>query len=219
MSVFGPNHAEVAAVEGGDGGDAKAFRGRDDGRVHRAQGQAPVSGDEFGDPEPVGGAHRLDRERAAGEVTEEAHLGVGAQPGRDQVRDLGDHQLGDYQRPRMRLQELAAGQVVTVVRVDVSVQGARIEEDSYLEISELRISSIRSAMSLAPLCPVPAARSCRGVPVLKYASRASLVTTAMGTPLSSASWRRMASRLSGSFTVVRLMICQHTSTQYVVEHR
>ena len=95
--------------------------------------------------------------------------------------------------------------------------GQIIEEDSYLEISELRISSIRSAMSLAPLCPVPAARSCRGVAVLKYASRASLVTTAMGTPLSSASWRRMASRVSGSFTVVRFTVCQHTSTPDFVE--
>lgn len=51
----------------------------------------------------------------------------------------------------MGLQELAAGQVVTVVRVDVSVQGARIEEDGYRAISKLRISSILSATSLAPL--------------------------------------------------------------------
>jgi hypothetical protein len=37
------------------------------------------------------------------------------------------------------------------------------------------------------------------------------VTTAIGTPLCSAAWR-MASRVSGSFTVVRFMVCQHTPT-------
>ncbi len=149
--MFGPKDAEVAAVEGGDVGDPKAFRGHDDGCVHRAERQGPVPGYEFGDPQPVGGVHRFDREGSAGEVAEEANLRVGTQPGRDQVRDLGDHQFGDYQRPWMGLQELAAGQVVTVVRIDVSVQGARIDEDGYRAISELRISSIRSATSLAPL--------------------------------------------------------------------
>ncbi len=111
----------------------------------------------------------------------------------------------------MGLQELEACRVMQIIGIDVRVQRPRIDEDGYRAISDLRISSIRPEMSLAPLLPARAARSCLGVVILKYASKASRVTVAMGTPRISASRRRMLSRLSGSFTVVRFMVCQHTS--------
>lgn len=111
----------------------------------------------------------------------------------------------------MGLQEVEACRVMPIIGIDVGVQGPRIDEDGYRVISELRSSSIRSEMSLTPLLPAPAARSCLGVVILKYASKASRVTAAMGTPRISASRRRMLSRVSGSFTVVRFMVCQHTS--------
>jgi len=46
----------------------------------------------------------LDGKIAAGEVAEEADLGLPAQAGAEKVCDLGDDKGGDDKRPRMGLQ-------------------------------------------------------------------------------------------------------------------
>ena len=72
------------------------------------------------------------------------------------------------------------------------------------------ISSIRSEMSACPLRPAPAAPSWRRAPPPTCASSAARVTSAIVVPRRCASWRRRASRSSGSLTVVRFTGCQHT---------
>jgi len=76
--VIGPHHAEVATIKGCDSGNPKSFRRRDDRCVYRAQGQGPILGHELGDPQPVGGMNRLNRQDATREVTKESNLRVGA---------------------------------------------------------------------------------------------------------------------------------------------
>ena len=76
--VIGPHHAEVATIKGCDSGNSKSFRRRDDRCVYRGQGQGPILGHELGDPQPVGGMNRLNRQDATREVTQESNLRVGA---------------------------------------------------------------------------------------------------------------------------------------------
>jgi hypothetical protein len=87
--------AEVAAVERRHFSGVEPF-GRSNHRgIDSAERQVAVLGDELGDADRVAGMQRLDREAAAGEVAEEANLGLPAQPGCDQVGDLGDDECGD----------------------------------------------------------------------------------------------------------------------------
>lgn len=71
------------------------------------------------------------------------------------------------------------------------------------------ICSIRSEMSVCPLRPAAAARSCRRPP-RRWASSAERVTSEMVLPRRLASCRKRSSSSSGIFTVVRTMVCQHT---------
>ncbi len=101
--------------------------------------------------------------------------------------------------------------MVTVVGVDVGIERAGVDQKRYRLTSARRISSIRSEMSGVPLRPTPAAikrRRPRGAP--RCSSMASLVKSETVVARRSASWRSRASRSSGSFTVVRFMVCQHT---------
>jgi hypothetical protein len=202
--------AEVAAVERRHFGGVKPFRCRDHRSVDGAEWQVAVFGDELGDADRVAGMQRLDREAATGEVAEEANLGLPAQPGCDQVGDLGDDERGDDEGARMGLEQLQAGGVVGVVGVDVGVKGPGVEDQRDGAISAARISSIRSETSLWPLRPLAAAPRRRRPPAPRCCSNALRVTSAIVTPRRSASWRSRASRSSGSFTVVRRMGCQHT---------
>ena len=146
---------------------------------------------------------RLDREAAAGEVAEEANLGLPAQPSCDQVDDLGDDERGEDEGAWVGFEQLQAGRVMGVVGVDVGVEGPGVEDQRDGAISEARISSIRSETSLWPLRPLAAALRRRRSPAPRCCSSAVRVTSAIVTPRRSASWRSRASRSSGSFTVVR----------------
>lgn len=76
-----PDDAEVATIEGRDFGGVEALRCRDYRGVDSAERQVAILGDELRDADGVAGMQRLDREAAAGEVAEEANLGLPAQPG------------------------------------------------------------------------------------------------------------------------------------------
>ncbi len=197
--------AEMAAVERGDLGEAVAFRGCDDGGVDGPERQVVVRRYEFGDPEWVGGVDGLDGEVSAGEVAEEAHLGLPVQTSCDQVGDLGDDERRDDQWSRVRFEKLQAGTVVRVVGVYVGVERAGVDDQCDGAISEPMISSMRSEISCVPLRAAAAPVSRRLRPLPRCASSAVRVICAMVTPWRLASCRSRASRSSGSFTVVRCM--------------
>jgi hypothetical protein len=119
--------AEVAAIKGGDFNGVKAL-GRGDHRgIDSAERQVAVLGYELRDADGVAGVQRLDREAAAGEITEKANLGLSAQPGFDQVGDLGDDERGDDEGAWVGFEQLQAGGVVGVVGIDVGIEGAGVE--------------------------------------------------------------------------------------------
>lgn len=100
---------------------------------------------------------------------------------------------------------------MAVVGIDVGIERSRINQKGYGATSAARISSMRSEMSSRPLRPAAAAPRCRWRPPrwLSIASRVSVDTV---TPRLSASWRSLASSSSESLTVVRFMVCQHTTS-------
>ena len=206
-----PHDAEVPPVQGGDLGGAQPLRGGDHRSVNGAERQITVFADELGDAHRIGSVQLLDCEVPVGEVAEEADLGLPAQPRGEQVGDLGDDEGGDDERAGVDLQQLQTGGVVGVVSVDVGVKRPGVADQRDAGISEARISSIRSETSLQPLRPAAAAPRRRPSPPPRCRSSAVLVTSAIVTPRLAASWRRRASSSSGSFTVVRLMGCQHTN--------
>ena len=159
-----PHDREVSSVDGRDRRKAQAFSRRDDGRVDRAQWQIAVPGDEFGDPQPVRYGDWFDGERSTGEVAEEPDFGLGPQPGRQQIDDLGDDEGRDDQGSGVCFEQLERGCVMSVVGVDVGVERARVDDDGgYRATSAARISSMRSETSLRPLRPAAAAPSRRFV--------------------------------------------------------
>jgi hypothetical protein len=149
---------EVAPIDSRDLGDAEAL-GRGDNRgIHRAQGEVAIARHQFGDPQPIRGRDRLHGERAAGEVAEEADLGLGAQASGEKVDDFGDDQGGDDEWARVGFEQFECGGVVGVVGVDVGVERPGVDDErGYRATSALRICSMRSDTSLRPLCPAPAA--------------------------------------------------------------
>lgn len=68
-----------------------------------------IFSDELGDPDRVSCVERLDREAAAGKITEEADLGLPAKARPDQIGDLGDDKSGNDERARMELEQFQAG--------------------------------------------------------------------------------------------------------------
>jgi hypothetical protein len=99
--------------------------------------------------------------------------------------------------------------MVLVVGIDVGVERAGIDQQSYRPASWRRISSMRSDTSVRPLRPAFAPPNCRPESSPKWTKIASRVSSEMVVPRLSASCRSRASTSSGSFMVVRFMICQH----------
>ena len=158
---------EMPTVERRQGAHAEALCQRDDGCVNCPQWEIAVLPYELGDSEPITGRHRLDRQRPTRQVAEEADLGFGPESCREQVRDFGDGQNGNEERPGMRLEECPASRMVTIVSVNVGVERAGVDESAYRRTSAARISSTRSETSSSPLRPNPAARSRRRPPTFK----------------------------------------------------
>lgn len=201
FAVCWPDDAEVASVDGGHGCCAQAFCNRNDGGIDRAQWQVAVCVNQLGYAQPVTRCHRLHNQVPGGEIAQEPHLGVWAQSRTDEVRDLGDDQGWHDKRPRMLREQIQAGRVMSVVRVDVGVERARIDDQRDAGTSLARISSIRSEMSEQPLRPAAAAPSRRRDP--RWCSIASLVSSEMVMLRRAASCLRRASSSEGSLTVVR----------------
>lgn len=196
--------AEVASIEGRDLGAAKAFGGGYDGGVDGAEREVAVAGDEFGDPQRVGGVEGLDDE-VGGEIAEEARLGLPAEACAEQITNLGDDEGGDDQRAGVGFQQLQAGRVVSIVCVYIGVERSGVDDQRDAVISALMISSTRSEVSLRPLRPAAAAPRRRLRPALRCATSAARVISAIVTPRRWASCRSRISRSSGSLTVVRRM--------------
>lgn len=160
--MLGAHDAEVAAIKRGHLCDVEALGRSDDRCIDRAERESAVSRDQCRDPQPVTRRHRVDRERASGEVTEEPDLRLDAEPRGEQTGHLRDDQDGYDERTRVGRDKLEARFVMGVVGVDVGVQRPRVDEQrGYRSTSAARISSMRSETSLRPLRPAFAASSRR----------------------------------------------------------
>jgi hypothetical protein len=114
---------EVPPIKGRQRFDPKTLGSGHDGRVDRPEREIAVLPDEFANAQPVTGVYGLDGERPARDIADKPHLGLRADASREQICDLGDCQDGDDQRSRMRLQQLKACAVMSVVGIDVRVEG------------------------------------------------------------------------------------------------
>jgi hypothetical protein len=104
--MVGAYDGEVAPVDSRNLGDAQALSRGDDRCIHGAQRQVAVARNQLSDPQPVRDRHRLNGERATGEIAEEADLGLCAQASREQRDHLGDDERWDDERTRVGLQQL-----------------------------------------------------------------------------------------------------------------
>ena len=157
----GSDDGEVSVVQRGDVSDAQSLRRSDHRRVGRAEGKVSVAGSEFCDPHPIRSDNWLGQKVSCREISEKTYLGIGAQAGAEEVCDFGNHEAGNHKGSRMRLEQFEARPVVSVVAVDVRVEGAGVDDQCDGCTSLARISSIRSEMSSRPLAPAPAASSRR----------------------------------------------------------
>ncbi len=213
VDVTWSDHGEMASIRGGDVCQVPAFGCGDYRGVSSSQWQVSVFRDEFGDAEPIRRVDGLDHEQTLGQVSEEAHLGFGSESAGDEVCGFGDDEGRDDEGAAVCLEQFEAGFVVCIVGVDVGVQRSGVDDQgAYRSHSRLRISSIRADTSERPLRPAAAAPNRRRAPVgaQRYWVIASRVSSATVIPRRAASWRRRSSSSSGSFTVVRFMVCQHT---------
>lgn len=142
------NHGEVASVQRGDGSYPQSLSSGNYRGVHRSQRQIAVAPNYFGNSQPVAGQDRFHAEHSTRKITEETHLGGGAEPSADEVHDLGDHELGDDEWLWVGLEQVKALSVASIVRVDVRVQRPGIDDEYYRPLSARRISSMRSEMSV-----------------------------------------------------------------------
>jgi hypothetical protein len=206
FDVRGTDNRKVLTIQRCDLSYSESFGCCDHRCVDGPEGKVSIDSNKLRDSEPVGGKDRFGDEVPKCEITEELDFGICPETGRDEVSDFCHEGSRDEQGSRMGLQELTTRRMVAIVGVDVGEQWARVDEEGYAPTSARRISSILSEMSSRPLCPAPVARK-RRVPrfVPRYASIASRVSSETVVTRRPASCLSLASRSSGSFTVVRLM--------------
>lgn len=164
VDVAWPDDGEVPTVECRDRVLRESLGCSDDGSIDSTQRQVVVFVYQLGDAKPVGGGNCLHPEITAGEVAEKPDFSVGAKAGADEVDDFGDDERGDEQRLGVFQQEGEALLMMTVVGVDIRVEGTGIDYECDRETSLAKISSMRSEMSERPLRPAPAAPSLRRGP-------------------------------------------------------
>ena len=126
---------------------AESFGGGHDGGVDRPERQIAVGPGQFGDPDPVGCQYGFGQEVPGRQVPEEPDLGFDAEPGAEEVDDLGDHENGNDQGSGMLLEELETFGVMPVVPIDVGIERAGIDYEGYEATSARRIRSICSDTS------------------------------------------------------------------------
>jgi len=120
--------AEVAPIECGDRLDLEPLRGRDHGGIHRSKWQIAIGRHELPHPKPIRLVDHKGQQQTACQVTKEANLRRAAKPGGDQIGDLRDHENRNHERSRVCLQEGKALFVVRVIRVDVGIQRAGVDD-------------------------------------------------------------------------------------------
>ena len=118
----GLNYREIPPVEGHDRGDAEAFGGCNDRRVHRSERCVPIAVYEFRYAEPISGPHRFDCEIAGGQVSQETDFGFRPQAGAYEVSRFGYNEHRYDQRARMPTQKTQALLMAAVVGVYVRVE-------------------------------------------------------------------------------------------------
>jgi hypothetical protein len=107
-------------VERRDLHDPVPFGGSNNGRVDAAKRQVVILGDELRDPDQIGSVDRLEPEAAGSEVSEEPDFRLPARPCGEQVYDFSNDKTRDQQWTGIGLQEFPAGQMVSIVGVDVA---------------------------------------------------------------------------------------------------
>ena len=137
----------------------KTLSGSDDRSVDGSEREVAIPVNQLGDAQPVPGRHRLDDEVPGGKIAQEPDFRSRAQPRADQIGRLGHDERRHYERFGMVSEELQRRVVIAVVRVDIGVQRAGVDQKNYGATSAARISSMRSEMSSRPLRPAPAARN------------------------------------------------------------
>ena len=210
--------AEVPNVEGRDLRDPQPFGERDQRCVHRSEREISIPDGELDDPAPLLVFDGHDIQNAGRDVLQEADLGLCSQSCPREVRDLGDHQRRHEDGTRMRFEERARSIVIRIVGIDVREERAGVGDEPYLpppcsanrSDSSESICSIRTEMSERPLRPALVLARRRRTPLPRNVSIAVRVSSETVIPRRFASSRSLASRSSGSFTVVLFMVCQHT---------
>jgi len=208
--VFRTDNREVPSIQRRDDTEVQSFGKRDDGCIDGSQGQVAISSYELCDPYPIARENRHRGEVSRGEIPKESDFCCPAEASLDEIGNFGDDELRHQQWPRMGFKKLQACFMVVVVRIDVRVKRTGIDDQRDRRASCRMISSMWRAVSRRPLRPAFAAMRFRRALPPTCASIASRVMSAIVLPRRVASWRNFASRSSGSFTVVRLMVCQHT---------
>ena len=155
------NDGEVTPIEGQEFTLPEPLSGSDNGGVDRSEWEVSVGASELRNPDPVGCENRFCDEIPGRQVTEKADLRIWAQPRPEQVHDLGDDEDRNNERALMRLEDLEALLMMTVVTVDVRIQRPCIDDEGDQATSARRIFSICSDTSETPLAPEPAASSRR----------------------------------------------------------
>ena len=204
-----PDDREMPSIESGDCASVESLTSHHDRCIDGAERQVLVRRHQFRDPKPIGRPDWLGHKVASRKVAEQANFGLGADSCPKQVRDLGDDQDWDQDRPWMVQEKSAAAAVLDIVSVVCRIERSGIGYQRSAS-SDLRISSIRWETSLRPLRP--AAPNRRLPPSTRCVWMACRVSSDTVMPRRSASCRSLASRSSGSLTVVLFKVCQHTST-------
>lgn len=120
--MFRSDNREVTPIERRDRPDTEPFGESDYGSVDCTQWQIVISRDELRDPLPIGDENRL-REKVAGrEISQESHFRFPSEAFLDEVRDFGDDELWNDQRPGMRFEKLQTHFMVGVFFIDVGVE-------------------------------------------------------------------------------------------------
>lgn len=206
--MVGSHDGEVTTINCRNRGDVEPLGCGDHRGVNGAQRQVAVLVHHLGDSKPVSGRYWFHAKVAARQITQQLHFCASAEPGPDQVGDFGYDQRWNQKWFRIAEQKVEACLVMSIIRIDVCIERASVNNQSDGATSLARISSMRSEISLRPLRPAAAAPSRRFG--LRWSSIASRVSSEIVMPRRFASWRSLASTSSGSLMVVLFMVCQHT---------
>jgi hypothetical protein len=115
------HHGEVATIQCCHLPDDQSLASRHNGRVDGAQRKVSVFPNQLCNAQPVSRRDPLGRERSGRKVTKKPDFCLVSEARLDQIRNLGDDQHRNYQRPLVGQQQIQACLVVAVIPVDVGI--------------------------------------------------------------------------------------------------